>query len=106
LAWLGHKHDAGVVREARIGCGGVAAVPARARKTENVLEGAVWNAATAERAATTLAAEFTPIDDLRASAAYRREVLGNLLLRLFHETNADALFATRVDSALLYEAGG
>jgi xanthine dehydrogenase iron-sulfur cluster and FAD-binding subunit A len=31
--------------------------------------GVAWNADTAGRAAATLAAEFTPIDDLRASAA-------------------------------------
>jgi len=96
--------DGGVVRRARIGCGGVAAVPARARKTEAALDGAAWNAATAERAAATLAAEFTPIDDLRASAAYRRQVLGNLLLRLFHETSGNPSVATRVDSPLLHEA--
>ncbi|HKU86673.1 MAG TPA: xanthine dehydrogenase small subunit, partial [Casimicrobiaceae bacterium] len=95
--------DGGIVRRARIGCGGVAAVPARARKTEAALEGATWNAVTAERAAATLASEFTPIDDLRASAAYRRHVLGNLLLRLFHETSGDARVATRVDSPLLHE---
>jgi xanthine dehydrogenase small subunit len=94
--------DGGVVRRARIGCGGVAAIPARARKTEAALESDAWNAATAERAAATLAAEFTPIDDLRASAAYRRQVLGNLLLRLFHETSGHAHVATRVDSSLLH----
>jgi len=98
--------DGGVVRRARIGCGGVAAVPARARGTEAALEGAAWNAVTAERAAATLASEFTPIDDLRASAAYRREVLGNLLLRLFHETSGQARVATRVDSPLLQEIDG
>jgi xanthine dehydrogenase small subunit len=98
--------DGGVVRRARIGCGGVAAVPARARGTEAALEGAAWNAVTAERAAATLASEFTPIDDLRASAAYRREVLGNLLLRLFRETSGQARVATRVDSPLLQEIDG
>jgi xanthine dehydrogenase small subunit len=95
--------DAGIVRSARIGCGGVAAVPARARKTEAALEGVAWNPATAKHAAATLAAEFTPIDDLRASAAYRRQVLGNLLLRFFHETAGSASVATRVDSPLLHE---
>jgi xanthine dehydrogenase small subunit len=96
----------GVVRRARIGCGGVAAVPARARRTEAALENAAWNAETAQRAAAALAAEFTPIDDFRASAAYRREALGNLLLRLLHETRGDPRIATRVDAALLQEASG
>jgi xanthine dehydrogenase iron-sulfur cluster and FAD-binding subunit A len=31
-------------------------------------------------------AEMSPIDDMRASAAYRRTVARNLLLRFHHET--------------------
>ena len=91
--------DGDCVAEVRIGCGGVAATPVRARKTEALLHGATWNAATAERAATALGDEFTPIDDLRASAAYRRTVLANLLRRCFHETRGATNVATRVDSA-------
>jgi xanthine dehydrogenase small subunit len=33
-----------------------------------------------------LRSEFQPISDMRASASYRREVLGNLLERFWHET--------------------
>jgi xanthine dehydrogenase small subunit len=76
----------GRVAAARIGCGGVAPVPARAHATEAVLVGQPWQQATAERAAEVLAAEFTPIDDLRASAAYRRTVLRNLVRRLWLES--------------------
>jgi xanthine dehydrogenase small subunit len=72
---------------ARIGCGGVAPVPARARRTEAALVGQSWTEATASRASAVLAAEFTPIDDMRASAAYRRNVLGNLLRRLWLDTS-------------------
>ena len=42
----------------------------------------------AERAAQMLADEFAPIDDMRATAAYRRAVLGNLLRRFGLETPA------------------
>jgi len=70
---------------ARIGCGGVAPVPARARATEAALVGQSWQREVVEAAAGTLAAEFSPIDDARASAAYRRHVLGNLLRRAWHE---------------------
>lgn len=90
--------DGDRIAHVRIGCGGVAPTPVRARSTEALLHGARWNAATVERAVAVLRDEFTPIDDLRASAAYRRTVLGNLLRRCFHETLADANVATRVEA--------
>lgn len=70
----------------RIGAGGVAATPARARQAEAVLEGQAWSEAAAKAAATALRAQFQPISDMRASAAYRREVLGNLMQRFWLET--------------------
>ena len=41
-------------------------------------------------AAEVLRAEFQPISDMRASAAYRTEVLGNLLQRLWLESQGVA----------------
>jgi xanthine dehydrogenase small subunit len=64
---------------ARIGLGGVAATPLRARATEAALEGRPWTEETVEAASRVLAAEGTPIDDQRASAAYRSAMLGNAL---------------------------
>jgi xanthine dehydrogenase small subunit len=90
--------DAGVIRAARVGCGGVAPVPGRAVATEARLVGRPWDDTTATAAATALAEEFTPIDDMRASAAYRRAVLGNLVRRFRLETG-DSRVATRVDDA-------
>ena len=75
----------GVVRAARIGLGGVAATPVRALATEAALVGRPWTVAGLADAASVLAAEGTPIDDHRASAAYRRAMLGRSLLRLHHE---------------------
>lgn len=79
----------GVVRRARIGIGGVAATPIRAYATETALEGRPWTVATARSAAEVLQGEGTPLDDHRASADYRRAVLGGALLRL-HTENAVA----------------
>lgn len=76
--------DGDVVR-ARIGLGGVAATPVRARATEAVLEGRPWSRETVEDAARVLGGEGTPIDDQRASAAYRSAMLGNALRRLWAE---------------------
>ncbi len=80
--------DAGRIVGARIGCGGVAPVPVRARRTEAALAGRPFHEATLLDAAHVLAGEFAPIDDVRASAGYRRTVLGNLLRRFWHETGA------------------
>ncbi len=78
--------DNGVVLSASIGAGGVAATPARARKTEAALTGQPWTLATVQQAQATLRAEFAPISDMRASSAYRTQVLGNLLQRFWLET--------------------
>jgi xanthine dehydrogenase small subunit len=72
----------GVITRATIGLGGVAAIPIRARATEAALVGQPWDARTAARAAAVLRQEGSPIDDHRASADYRRAMLGNALLRL------------------------
>ena len=78
--------EAGVVRRASIGAGGVAATPARARQTEAALTGQPWSAETVKHAAAALQAEFSPISDMRASGAYRRTVLGSLLQRFWLES--------------------
>ena len=76
----------GRVARVGIGAGGVAATPVRARQTEAFLAGREWSAATAKEAAQVLRSEFQPISDMRASAAYRSEVLGNLLQRFWLES--------------------
>jgi xanthine dehydrogenase small subunit len=76
----------GRVVSASIGVGGVAATPVRARRTEAALAARPWTADALGAAATLLRSEFQPISDMRASAAYRTEVLGNLLQRLWLES--------------------
>jgi xanthine dehydrogenase small subunit len=78
--------DAGLVASTSIGAGGVAATPMRATKTEAALLGQPWTAQTVQHAMTTLRAEFSPISDMRASSAYRVEVLGQLLQRYWLES--------------------
>ena len=76
--------DDGRVASARIGLGGVAATPIRARATEAALVGREWNRETARDAASVLATEGTPMSDHRASAEYRSLMLGTALLKLQH----------------------
>ncbi|MEZ5838035.1 MAG: xanthine dehydrogenase small subunit [Geminicoccaceae bacterium] len=78
----------GKICEARIAMGGMAATPKRALRAENALKGRSWNRQAMEAARAALADDFTPIDDMRASAAYRMTAAGNLLERLFFETGA------------------
>jgi xanthine dehydrogenase small subunit len=75
----------GQVAKARIGLGGVAATPIRALATEAVLEGRPWTAEVVAEAAATMRGEGTPLDDHRASAAYRSAMLGTALRRLHAE---------------------
>ena len=75
----------GAVSKARIGLGGVAATPIRALATEAALEGRPWSAEVVHEAAEVMRAEGTPIDDHRASAAYRAAMLGTALRKLYAE---------------------
>jgi xanthine dehydrogenase small subunit len=72
----------GRVREPRLAYGGMAAVPIRARACEAALAGRPFTAAAVEAALPALDADLTPISDMRASAAYRRQVARNLLVKL------------------------
>jgi len=76
----------GKVASVSIGAGGVAATPVRATQAEAALRGQAWTQGAAQAAAAALRAQFQPISDMRASAAYRSEVLGNLMQRFWLES--------------------
>ncbi|MCF8505944.1 MAG: xanthine dehydrogenase small subunit [Caulobacter sp.] len=76
----------GVVENARIAFGGLAATPKRARACEAALIGKFWTEGTVEAAAPALEQDFQPIDDMRASAAYRLAAAQNLLRKQFAES--------------------
>ena len=71
--------QSGVVQQVAIGAGGLAATPARARTTESLLQGQNLDCNLIDACSHTLAKDFQPISDFRASAAYRRQVTQNLL---------------------------
>ncbi len=85
------RHEDGVITEARVAFGGMAATPKRSPRVEAALTGAPWTEATAHRAMDAVGEDFAPIDDLRASADYRLRVAKNLLSRLYMETTDPAL---------------
>jgi xanthine dehydrogenase small subunit len=82
-----------VVRSVRIGLGGVAATPLRAVATEAALTGKPWNARTVREAARILRGEGTPLDDHRASAAYRAAMLEQTLLKFYFEKTGQEVTA-------------
>jgi CO/xanthine dehydrogenase FAD-binding subunit len=83
LAW--QPGTEGTWREVRVALGSVAATPVRAPRTEAALNDASPTAETADRAADTLRQEIQPIDDVRSTADYRREVAARVLHRLIRD---------------------
>ncbi len=86
----------GMVTAARIAYGGMAAIPQRAARTETALIGQPWNEATVAAAMQQIAADYTPLSDMRASAAYRLQVAANLLQRFYLE-HSGAAIASRIE---------
>jgi CO/xanthine dehydrogenase FAD-binding subunit len=66
---------------AGIALGSVAPIPFRAKKAEAVLAGADLSKDLIQKAAATAAAEAAPIDDVRATSAYRRKMVAILVRR-------------------------
>ena len=70
---------------ARVAFGAVAPIPMRAPATEAALDGAPLDVPTIERIAAVARDEVKPIDDVRASAWYRRELVFNLTRRMLDD---------------------
>ncbi|HET9541037.1 MAG TPA: FAD binding domain-containing protein [Candidatus Limnocylindria bacterium] len=83
LAW--QPGPEGTWREVRLALGSVAATPVLAPRTAAALEGATPTAEAADRAADALRDEIQPIDDVRSTADYRREVAARVLHRLIRD---------------------
>ena len=76
------KTSGGVIEDARIAFGGMAGIPQRAQHLEAALNGQPLQPPAQEDESwidTALAADFTPLDDVRASQAYRYLAARNLL---------------------------
>ena len=71
----------GICNDIRIALGAVAPTPIRAKRAEGILRGQKFNSEVMEKAAQIAAEESRPIDDHRASAEYRREMVKVLVKR-------------------------
>ena len=88
----------GVVRHARLGYGGVAAMPVRARKTEQALLGKKWSEELVRGVLPILRTEFTPISDVRGDAKYRLELITSLLEKFYFEATENENHLSPVSS--------
>ena len=82
---------------ARVAFNGMAGVPKRATAAEAVLAGArLGDPALPRSVRAALAEDFQPLDDMRASAAYRLDVAGSLVEKALIEAAGTPTSATRV----------
>jgi len=73
--------EEGRIVEARLAAGSVAPVPLRLRELETKLQGATLDDTLIEETRTAARDAVSPITDVRATADYRRDVVGDLVAR-------------------------
>jgi xanthine dehydrogenase small subunit len=88
--------DGGIVKQANIAFGGMAATPKRAALAEAALLGRAWDSASngeaeaaLQDAMAALQQDYAPLSDMRASNTYRMQGAQNLLRRFWLETRID-----------------
>jgi xanthine dehydrogenase small subunit len=85
------------IKGARIAYGGMAGIPKRARAAEKALiDKQIGNPEDWDDAIAALGNDFTPLDDLRASAEYRLDAARALLRRALTEVGGSSTRQTRV----------
>jgi carbon-monoxide dehydrogenase medium subunit len=78
--------DQGRIRDARVGLGGVAGRPVRAKSAEQVLRGAMLERRAFQEAADLAAQEVDPLEDIHGSREYRRRLVRVLVHRALLQT--------------------
>ncbi|WP_419904542.1 xanthine dehydrogenase small subunit [Kiloniella sp.] len=97
LAAFRFSHENGIISEARVAYGGMAATPKRAPETEKMLIGLnLNNFDDWQKAASALEVDFKPMSDMRASAEYRMDAAKGLLIKALHEASGTPTTNTRV----------
>ena len=73
--------DGAIIDNAKLGLGGMAAIPLLAVHCQQALIGQATDVASFEQAAQVLSADVTPMTDVRASREYRTHVVQRLLVK-------------------------
>ena len=97
LAALLQVSASGVIERVRLAWGSVAPTIATSAAVEAMLTGRPLARETLENAFPLVRDAISPIDDLRASVAYRKTVAGNLLLRLIAVDRQTPVEGLKVD---------
>ena len=97
--------DNGIVRNAHIAYGGMAATSRRAPLAEAAINGQPWNEATLRAGMEALAKDYTPLTDMRASANYRMRTAQNLLRRFWLETRPEDAIPNTYVNAYAFKEG-
>ncbi len=79
---IGGVRRGSALTNVRVAYGAVAPVPLRARRTEAIIEGSPLDAVSIDRIAAAARDEVRPIDDVRATAWYRKELVFNMTRRM------------------------
>lgn len=79
VALLARRHTPGSLSDVRVALGAVAPAVFRVAEAERILEGRKLTLAVIREAAEACSLAARPIDDIRSSADYRRQVVGALL---------------------------
>ena len=90
--------EAGVITSARVAFGGMAATPRRAAGCEVALLGQPFSETGIAAAAEALKSDFSPLTDVRGTAAYRIEAASALLWRLWHREQGVATSVLDVEA--------
>ncbi len=97
LAAFSLKIDGGRIVDAKVAFGGMAGIPKRAKAVEEKLRGLQLGDPRGWRsAAEAIQKDFSPLSDLRASAAYRSRVAGNLVIKALAEIAGIGSDVTRI----------
>jgi len=97
--------DNGIVRNAHIAYGGMAATSRRAPLAEAAINGQPWNEATLRAGMEAMARDYTPLTDMRASANYRMRTAQNLLRRFWMETRPEDAMPNTYVNAYAFKEG-
>ena len=76
-----------IILKANIAYGGMSEIPKRASLIEKALTNSVFSEDTFSKAKNLIDADFSPIDDMRASKNYRADVAKNLMMKFFYEVS-------------------
>ncbi len=95
----------GVVRNAHIAYGGMAATSRRAPQAEAAINGQPWKEATLRAGMDALVRDYTPLSDMRASANYRMRTAQNLLRRFWMETRPEDAVSNTYVNAYAFKEG-